>query len=210
VKDLDDYSGEIIDGLKLEDFSRDALEKLVIAYTKLYMILDTYWYKTVWDRQDYKEAWASEIQTWGAMSRFEMKSLAKIMNIQGNGLHALIKTMQMTPWFHHTGYEIEVENENSIVLTITDCITLTALEKEGQGREKDVCSILGPKLFEDYASVFNPNIKVTCLTQLPRGYLDDIPCKWKFTLTEESGISEETELDGPKNLNSPTIPIVEL
>ena len=184
MKNLNDYSGPLVPELKLGDFSRETLERLMLLYTKLYMILDTFWYFTVMKRQNNKEAWDSELQTWTEMSKYEMKRIREALAIRGNGLIELVKAMQLAPWFLHTKYKIDVENENSVLLTVTDCPTLSALEKEGQGREKDVCSILGPKLFEDYASVFNPDIEVKCLTPLPRFNYNDIPCKWSFKLTK--------------------------
>lgn len=184
MKNLNDYGGALLSDLTLGDFSRDTLERLVLLYTKLYMILDTFRYFTVLTRQNDKEAWDSELQTWTEMSKYEMKRIKETVGIQGNGLMALMKAMQMAPWFLHTAYKIDVENKNSMLLTVTDCPTLNALKKEGQGRQKDVCSILGLKLFEDYASVFSPDIEVKCLTPLPMCNYNDIPCKRSLKLTK--------------------------
>ena len=102
MKHLNDYKGALISELTLDDFSHDTLKRLVLLYTKLYMILDTFWYFTVANRQNDKEAWDSELQTWTEMSKYEMKRIREALAIRGNSLIELVKAMQLAPWFLHT------------------------------------------------------------------------------------------------------------
>ena len=77
---------------------------------------------------------------------------------------------------------MEILSSKNAILTITHCPTLLALEKEGKGRENEICNMVDPKLFKDFASYFNPNIKVKSLKLPPRQSESDICCQWEFKL----------------------------
>ena len=181
MKKLTDYSGQFLPDLKFSDFSSDTLAQLSGLYCKLYMALDGFWYLTVKDRASNEEALASDIRTWERLAKYEMAKITKELNIQGNDVIALMKAMQFTPWFQHTAYKIKIENQNTAMLTITRCRTLDALEKEGEGRENEICKIVEPIVFKLYASFFNPDIEVKCLKSPPRKSKDEICCQWEFT-----------------------------
>ena len=107
---LNDYSGELVPDLKLSDFSSDTLAQLLALYARLYMALDGFWYLTIKERLGNQEALACDIGTWEKLCPYEMAKLTKLLNIQGNDVTALIKAMQVTPWFWNTKYDIEVED----------------------------------------------------------------------------------------------------
>jgi len=109
-----------------------------------------------------------------------MAKITKQLNIQGNDVIALMKALQLTPWFGNTVRKIEMQDKNTAMLTFTSCGTLDALEKEGEGREKEICQIFEPVFFQRYASFFNPDIEVKCLKSPPRKSKDEICCQWQF------------------------------
>ncbi len=83
------------------------------------------------------------------------------MNIRGDDVVAVMKYMQATPWASIGERRIDIKNNNLAVLTIHNCPTLSAIEKEGTGREKLICEDLTTSLFSKIAHYFNPKIKVT-------------------------------------------------
>ena len=176
-----DYSGQFLPDLKFSDFSSDTLAELLELYCKLYMALDGFWYLTVIERISNEEALACDIRTWERLCKYEMAKITKQLNIQGNNVIALMKAVQLTPWFWNTTHKIEIENQNTAMLTVTRCGTLDALEKEGEGRENDICKIFEPIMFKRYASFFNPDIEVKCLKSPPRKNKGEICCQWQFT-----------------------------
>ena len=182
MRKLDDYSGEFLSDLKFSDFSPNTLAELLALYCKLYMALDGFWYLTVKERGSNEEALACDISTWEKVGRYEMTKITKQLNIQGNDVVAVMKAIQITPWLRQTQFRIEVKNHNNAVLTVTYCPTLDYLERESEGREKEICNIFDRKLFKDYASFFNPNIEVKYLKLPPRKSKDDICCQWEFKL----------------------------
>jgi len=181
MKKLNDYSGELLPDLKLSKFSPDTLADLLTLYARLYIALDGLWYLTIKERGGNEEALACDIINSEKVCKYEMAKIAKQLNIQGNDVVALMKTLQLTPWLQQTQYEIEVKNRNDAMLTITYCLVLDALEREGEGRENEICNIVCPKTFEADASFFNPNIKVDILKSPPRKSKDEICCQWEFS-----------------------------
>ena len=182
MKKLNDYSGEFLPELEFSDFSSRTLTELLALYCKLYMALDGFWYLTVKERVGNEEALACDIQTWGRHCKYEMTKITKQLNIRGDDVVAVMKDIQITPWLRQTQFRIELKNHNNAMLTVTYCPTLDALEKEGEGREYEICHIVDRKAFKEYASFFNPDIAVKCLKLPPRKSKDEICCQWEFNL----------------------------
>jgi hypothetical protein len=179
-KALTDYSGEFLPDLDLKDFSHETLVQLLAAYAKLHMGMDGFWYMSVMERHGNEEALACDMRAWDMMIRYEVKKLTETLNIRGNDPIALMKMMQVSPLFQHMKFTADIENKNKVVMTVTYCLTLDALEKEGKGRQQTTCGIVEPKLMQLYASLFNPKMCAKNLTPLPRQNKDFVCCKWLF------------------------------
>ncbi|MFC1893996.1 DUF6125 family protein [Chloroflexota bacterium] len=184
MKRLTDYGGEFCTNLKLGDFSPDTLTELVVLYSKLYRALDGFWYITIKERFSNEEALACDLDAWGRLCKYEMAKITEKLNIRGNDVIALMKAIQTNPWFQSRQFSIEVKGHNNAILTIAYCPTLDALEREGNGREKDICNIACTRGYKNYASFFDPDIAVTCLKSPPRENKDDISCQWEFLCSE--------------------------
>lgn len=181
MKKLDDYSGQFLPNLKLSDFSSKTLARLLGLYCQFYRALDGFWYLTVKERVSNEEALACDMRMWERLSRYEMANITKQLNIQGNDVTALMKAIQIIPWLQEMQYKMETRNHNSTTLTITYCPILDALEREGEGREDEICNIVDHKVFQGYASFLNPDIEVECLKSPPRKNKDEICCQWGFS-----------------------------
>ena len=186
MKKLNDYSGEFLPELKLNDFSPDTLADLLKLYSKLYIGLDGFWYLTVQERISNEEALACDKQTWESACKYEMARITKQLNIQGNDVAAYMKALQISPWFRNMEYQMEINNKNEAMITVSYCPTLYGLEKEGGGREDEICNLVCAKTYEHYAAFFSPAIKIKCLKSPPRKSKDEICCQWEVNL-EESG-----------------------
>ena len=180
LKHIDDYSGEFLPDLKMGNFSPDTLVNLLTLYSKLFIALDGFWYLTVKGKVSNEVALACDIGAWERVCRYSMAQITKTLDIKGNDVTALMKAIQITPWYRNNKHEIRIRNQNNAILTITSCPTLDALEKEGKGREEEICNIFCPKLFEWYASYFDSGIDVKCLKTPPRNSKEEICCKWEF------------------------------
>lgn len=182
MKKLKDYSGQFLPGLKPADFSADALRGMLKLYSKLYSAADGFWYLTVKERLGNDEAIACDIRAWEQLSKYEMANITRHFNIPGKDITALMKAMQLTPWLLNNEYSIELEGRNAATLTVTRCTILDALEKEGKGREAQICPTVTPIILKGYASFFNPAIEIKNLKIPPRKSKEEICCRWRFTL----------------------------
>ena len=179
---LEDYSGEFDPDISFEKFSKDTLVGLLKTYTKIYLAIDGFWYLSIKNRINDDEALACDMWVWERAVKYELDRLTKILKIQGNDVITFVKALQVSPWFWVYKHKLEVKSKNHAILTITDCPTLTALEKEGAGREEKICKIIEPMVFKKYAEYFNPNIEVQYLKLPPRKSKDEICCQWDFNL----------------------------
>ena len=178
MKELTDYNGKFLPNLDLQDFSRETLVQLLSTYAKLHMGMDGFWYMSVMERHGKEEALACDMRVWDMMVKYEVKKLTETLKIQGNDPIALMKIMQVSPSFQHMKFTADIGNKNNIVMTVTYCLTLDALEKECRGRQQTTCAIVEPKLMQLYASLLNPKMRAESLTPLPRQNRDDICCRW--------------------------------
>src|SRR4030042_4938569 len=150
------------------------------------MALDGFWYLNIKQRFSNEEALACDLDVWEKVGRYELARITKLLNIQGNDIAALVKGIQISPWFRVIESKFELRDKNSAIFTVTNCPTLNSLEKEGEGREDQICNIVEAKILKDYAHFFNPKIEVKCLKSPPRKNKDGICCQWQFTLSSDS------------------------
>jgi len=182
MEQLNDYRGSLIPGLKIENFSPEVLARMVRTYCRMYQAMDGFWYLTIMDKINNETAFDMDVGTWEKVCPYEMKRITETLNIQGNDVSTLMKAMQLIPWFISSEYGIEMINDNHAILTVTRCTTLLALEREAKGREKEICTVFEPMVFQLYADFFNPKIKVTHLIVPPRENPADVCCQWEFKL----------------------------
>ncbi len=183
MSEMNDYSGEFKSDLAFKDFSPEFLERLLQLYGKLYIAIDGFWYLGVKEHVDNETALKVDLWAWDKSTRYELKKLTALAGIQGDGIDALFKLLQIVPWMQITEHKTEMESPKKGLLTVTRCATLEALEREGLGREKEICSTVDAAVFRSYAAFFNPNIKVEPLAIPPRADRDGICCQWEFTLS---------------------------
>ena len=183
MSELSDYSGPFDPEWSPEKLSREALLKLVEAYSDYIYRIDASWYVTVKSRSGNDEAFACDRHVWERkLQAYELKMMTKALGIHGDDVVAVMKYMQATPWASLGRRDIDIKGSNHATLTIHDCPTLSAIEKEGNGREKLICEDLTTSLFSKIAHYFNPKIKVTGLKVPPRKTYSDCSCQWEFRL----------------------------
>jgi len=180
--DIRDYSGEYNPDLKMEDFSPQFLTELLQMYGKFYMAIDGFWYLGVKEHIDNETALKVDLWVWDKAPRYELKRLAKMAGIEGDGIDAVFKFLQIVPWMQITEFRAELESPKRGILTVTKCSTLEALEREGTGREGEICSQVDTIALTAYAHFFNPKIRVEPLFLPPREDREGICCRWEFTL----------------------------
>ena len=189
MEELNDYSGEWRPNVNFEDFSKDALVRLLKAYQRAFVGLSGGYHSVNSERMSVEETWKLDTEAYlRQLKSFEFPLVAKAMNIQGNDVLTLLKIFQVVPDGAREGYyecQWDVKNNNHAILTFTKCPTLFLYEKHGQ--EKDIECLCGPRgmedlAFEAYCELVNPNMKCRALKRPPRKSPDEICCQWEFKL----------------------------
>ena len=190
MAELKDYSGNFKPDLKIEDFSKEVLIKLLYEYSRIFLATDGFWYTLIEQRHGEDEAMACEIKVWDKCYTFDPRRITQAMNIQGRNVEACMKALPLSPGFPlgFFDWDVDLKNSNHAIVTVNRCPSLLFFEKEGKGRDVRICNELEQRTFQVYANYFNPAIKVTALKLPPRKNKEEVPCcqwEWKLQGTSE-------------------------
>ena len=189
VAELADYSGKFMENFRYEDFSREALFKLVKEYARVYVGYMGMWTTVTRERMGIEESYKlfNEVLV-RTVRQFEAPGIMKALNIYGNDVITLIKLMQAIP--DGSGDDIypstyDIKNNNHVIFTVKMCPTLLFYEKRGDHKGIEFCCGVGgleEVTIIEYAKFVNPDIKITALKVPPRKSKDDIACQWEIKL----------------------------
>lgn len=182
MTELVDYSGEFDPEFSHNKLTREKLLELLEAYSQYMHRMDAYWYLSVKEKWGNDEALDCDIKVLEKSKLYEVPAICDLLNIHGDDVATVMKYFQVYPWVWIRDHVIDIRNNNYAIFTLPTCATLFALEKEG--REKQQCHVVCTRILSYYASLFNPDIKVTPLKLPPRENKDDICCQWEFKLSE--------------------------
>jgi len=194
MKDLAEYSGKYYPMIRYQEFSKDALSRLLNVYSKEVALLSSFWYNAVKEKCGDEQAFACEVKVWEDIGAPEINWTRESLNIQGNDLNAFAKLIQMGGSFARDVYEsnFDFKSANRLIFTVTKCPTLAYFERHDE-RERivKICQILEPASMRAYAAAVNPDIKIKPLKLPPRdGWAEKgwggICCQWEWTLGLET------------------------
>ncbi len=177
-----DYSGRFEPEFSYDRFTKAMLLKLLKAYSEYMFRIDAYWYLTVMQKWGNEEAFDCDMKVWEKGIQYEQRVISNLMNIHGDDLATVMKAIQASPWMWTFECEVDLKNDNYAVLTFVTCPTLSAIEKEGTGRELLICREVEPLILNTTAHHYNPLIKVAPLKVPPRTDYNDCCCQWEFRL----------------------------
>jgi len=184
MKELADYSGQFDPQLKLENFSKDALIRLLITASKLYTGVDPLWVAAMRKRFGDRVAFDYDKEIWQAGTLSEVHRVTKALNIKGNDVAALFKYFQFSPGFGVL-FDIDWDLKNSSygIMTVTRCSGVVWWERtKDYALQKFTCEEVEVPMFQRIAEYFNPSMKATPLKLPPRKGEDDIACRWEFKI----------------------------
>ena len=191
MKELKDYSGKYNTDLKFEDFSKEALIRLLKSYQLSFVGIMGMWNTVNRERMSAEDAFKLDADVYERMlSKFSLPLVTQALNIKGNDVVTMLKYCQFAPDGAREGlYECkyEIKNNNHAILTFTRCPSLFYFERTGN--IKDINSLCGPGGVEERAFVaicryFNPKMKCKGLKLPPRKSKDDICCQWEFKIED--------------------------
>ncbi|MFC1943944.1 DUF6125 family protein [Chloroflexota bacterium] len=185
MDELKDYSGEFNPHMRYEEFSKEALVKMLGVFSKLTMLMDGLWNTEVGKKLSVDEVYNIEEAVWLKLARYEREEIIKALNVQGNDVASFMKIQQ---WLATTfqgvyKYTIELKNNNHGIVTIIDCPQLRYFEKKGDeaGMRKS-CHEVEPLVWGRSAKLINPAIETKAIKLPPRKSADEIACQFEFKL----------------------------
>lgn len=195
--ELQDYSGEFRHDIRFEDFSKEALIRLLKSYQKIFVGLMGMWNTVNSERLGREEAFKLDAEVYERqLRRFEIPLVAEAMNIRGNDVVSLLKLFQVAPDGAREGlYEAEydIKNNNHAIVTFTRCPSLFYFERHGN--ERDIEALCGPngveeRAFIEFCKYFNVDMKCRALKRPPRQSPNDICCQWEFKVEPGAAAGE--------------------
>ena len=169
---------------ELEGLSKAELIELLRLYSKLLLAIDGFWYLAVKEMVNESTAAACDLWVWEKYSPYEFKRLMPLRNIKGSDLEAFATALGFSPWFSNLSCRFTREGENKLTLTVLECPTLQALEREGEGRENTFCREVEPELFQIIIQSFNSKGKATPVELPPETIGTGICCRWQFSIED--------------------------
>ena len=187
-REMSDYTGDFIPDLKYEDFSKDALTRMLGEYSRVYVAIDGFYHSLLSEKFGIEEAGRFGTEMWIKAGRLALRRLREALDIRGNDVETLFKWLQVDPGFNGGVYErrFDLKDRNHGIITVTKCPTLEYFERQGDGREATICQGEEMDLFLGWPKLVNPAIEVTCLRIPPRRSKDDIACQWEYRLLTTS------------------------
>ena len=202
-KDLADYSGEFIPGVRYENFSKDALSRLCVQYAWMNICLDGWWQDVITEKMGKEKAIEFEKAVWQQKGIPHWQTrVMNALDIIGSDVAACIRTLQMDPAFCYEIFDLDwdLKNRNRGTLTIKGCPAVKRFETSDAYKLKHMCQ-LDLELLNKIAKFFNPDMEVKALQPLPRKSKDGICCKFEFKLEskdQKSGLDDSSIEFNPK------------
>jgi len=184
LTELADYSGEFNPDIKYDDFSKEVIVNALNAFGEFSHKLDGIWYLAVKELVGNDKALACDMKVWERAKGLLAELTTRVFGIKGNDVAAAMKTLQLEPTARPSTFDIDLTNDDRAIFTVQRCPSLIALEREGEGREKEICHIVQRHVFEHHVRFFNPGMEVKPLKLPPRSSPDEIACQWEFKLGE--------------------------
>lgn len=182
VKASEGRSSGIDVNLNLEDLPKETCIGLLKLYSRLMIALDGFWYISLKERTSNDEALECDKWVWDKVMKYMVDDVVRVIGVQGRDVADFMKVLQARP-MHFTHEErMEAVTRNDAVLTVTQCPTLVALEKEGLGRDATHCKSACSTMRVKHAKLFNPAMEVICLKMPPRRSKEDISCQWEYKI----------------------------
>jgi len=187
MEKLKDYSGEYKPDLKLQDFTKEALLRLLKSYQVAFVGFMGMWNTVNRERMSPEEAFSLDADVYEKfVSKFALPLVTGAMNIHGDDVVTMLKYFQMAPDGAREGlyeFDYDIKSSNHAILTCTRCPSLFYFERKGI--QADIHSLCGPggveeRAFIEICNYFNPNMKCRAMRLPPRKSKDDICCQWEF------------------------------
>jgi hypothetical protein len=189
-----DYSGDFDPDFRYEDLSREALVRLVREYALIAQLLDRSVFAAIGMRYGQDAVTDLAIEEWRGASPIYTERIRKIMNIEGNGVPAIFKQLQLDPGFaqHYMDVQYEVVDENHGYFQLRSCGALLDVEPFGERAVTSMCHTIEDGTFDVTAQAVNPKARIRPVHRPPRVPAGRVPvCRWEVVIDDDTEVLPE-------------------
>ena len=211
---LEDYSGPFDPDFRYEDLSKDALVRLVREYALIVHLLDRSMCAAIGIRFGPDMVNELAIEEWRGASPIYGERLREIMGIEGDGIEAIFKVLQLDPGFphHYMDVHYEVVDDHLGYFELRSCGALMDVEPWGERMVTGMCHTIEDGTFDVTAQAVNPKARVRHVHRPPRVPSDRVPhCRWEVVIDDdtetlpEADITAMTRLTGAATFRFPAM-----
>ncbi|GAA4068428.1 hypothetical protein [Actinomadura miaoliensis] len=196
-KPRDDYSGEFDPGFRFEDLSKEALVRLVREYALIVHLLDRSALIAVGLRYGQRAVEEIAIEEWRGASLVYTRRIREIMKIEGDGVSAIFKCLQLDPGFaqHYMDVEYELISETHGFFQLRSCGALLDVEPFGERSIKGMCHTIEDGTFDITAQAVNPKARIRPVHRPPRVPAGRVPhCRWEVIIDDDTEVLPEADI----------------
>jgi hypothetical protein len=172
-------------------YSKERLVKLALGSHEYLLAAIESWAFAIVMRDGLDEMFAFQWVLWSEKLLPAAKDIkARWMNISGNTVEAFMKDVQVDATsFPGKAFELtfEMPEEEVGIFTFNKCVSVDQWEAMGRPDIAEKASHTScPAAIIETAKMYNPNMKVEILAIPPRVSKDDVCCKWRLSIRDES------------------------
>lgn len=192
-----DYSGDFDPDFRFEDLSKEALVRLVREFALVAQLLDRALFASVALRFGRQAIEDLAIDEWRGASPIYTQRIREIMNIEGDGVPAIFKSLQLDPGFaqHYMDIEYEVVDERHGFFQLRSCGALLDVEPFGERMVHTMCHAIEDGTFDYTAQAVNPKARIRPVHRPPRSPAGRVPfCRWEVTIDDDTEPVPESDI----------------
>jgi hypothetical protein len=197
MAERNDYSGPFDPDFRYEDLSKDALVRLVREYALTVHLLDRSMCAAIGLRYGASVVQELAIDEWRGASPIYGDRLREIFGIEGDGIEAIFKVLQLDPGFphHYMDVHYEVVDDRHGYFELRSCGALLDVEPYGERMVTGMCHTIEDGTFDYTAQAVNPKARIRHVHRPPRVPSDRVPhCRWEVVIDDDTETLPEADI----------------
>ncbi len=197
MTDRNDYRGPFDPGFDYEDLSKEALVRLVREYALIVHLLDRSMCAAIGLKYGLEAVQELAIEEWKGASPVYGERLRQVMGIEGNGVEAIFKVLQLDPGFphHYLDVHYEVVDDHLGYFELAYCGALMDAEPYGDRMVTSMCHHIEDGTFDVTAQAINPKARIRHVHRPPRVPGDRVPhCRWEVVIDDDTETLPEADI----------------
>ena len=168
--------------LRIEDLSREELDKKCQLGAELSTAIDGLWFLAVEKAMGFERALEMDIDVWASYATVSVKRIRRYFTLSENGFEALKEVIKYDPIWLSIDFEWQQDTPQQLVFQVNSCPVLEAQER--MGRKTLTCMPVETAYLSNLAEAIDPKMWFKPLQVPPRKSPDEICCSWLFSLEE--------------------------